>query len=162
MVMCVFTRYTRFAISLRTKELMSLRRRSSCLCSLYLAFQPHSNHDTVLSNQAFELTFKRLNVRRAQWLASKHNKERLVPKSPESGKRRREINVIRFKAGDRVYLRAEALVHNKLGNTRVRDLVPDPNDFVPMKWRFKWTGPHLVKERKGERACVIWHSERHK
>ena len=60
MVMCVFTRYTRFAISLRTKELMSVRRRSSCLCSLYLAFQPHSNHDTVLSNQAFELTFKRL------------------------------------------------------------------------------------------------------
>ena len=52
----------------------------------------------------------------------------------------------------------------KLGNTRVRDLVPDPNDFVPMKWRFKWTGPHLVKERKGERAYVIiiWHSQRHK
>ena len=64
----------------------------------------------------------------------------------------------------KLYLRAEALVHNKLGNTRVRDLVPDPNDFVPMKWRFKWTGPHLVKERKGERAYVIiiWHSQRHK
>ncbi len=43
----------------------------------------------------------------------------------------------------------------------MRDLVPDPNDFVPMKWRFKWTGPHLVKELKGERAYVICHSERH-
>ena len=44
-------------------------------------------------------------------------------------------------------LGAEALVHNKLGNMCMRDLVPDPNDFVPMKWHFKWTGPHLVKER---------------
>jgi hypothetical protein len=116
-----------------------------------LAFQPHSDYDIVLSNQALELTFKRINVRRAQWLASKRNKERLVPKSPESGKRRREINVIRFKAGDKVYLRTEALVHNKLGNTCVRDLVPDPNDFVPMKWRrrFKWTGPHLVQKAQG-------------
>ena len=99
-------------------------------------------------------------VRRAQWLASKRNKDRLAPKTPEvAGKRKRNIEAIHFKTGDMVYLREEASVHNKVG--KMRDLIPSPDEFVPVKWRFKWTGPHLVKERDGERAYVIYHSERH-
>jgi transposase InsO family protein len=98
-------------------------------------------------------------VRRAQWLASRRNKDRLAPKAPEAGKRKRNIEAICFKTGDMVYLREEASVHNKVG--KMRDLVPNPDEFVPLKWRFKWTGPHLVMKRDGDRAYVIYHSERH-
>ena len=98
-------------------------------------------------------------VRRAQWLASKRNKDRLAPNAPDGGKRKRDVEVIRFRAGDVVYLHEESSVHNKVG--KMRELTPDPLDFVPMKWRFRWTGPHLVLRTEGERAYVIQHSDRH-
>ena len=42
----------------------------------------------------------------------------------------------------------------------MREVVPNAQDFVPMKWRFKWTGPHIVLKAVGERAYVIHHSQR--
>ena len=58
-----------------------------------------------------------------------------------AGKRKCNIEAVYFKTG-MVYLREEASVHNKVGT--MRDLDPSPDEFVPVKWRFKWTGPHMV------------------
>ena len=41
-----------------------------------------------------------------------------------------------------VYLREETSVHNKVG--AMRDLDPSPDEFVAVKWHFKWTGPHMI------------------
>ena len=94
-------------------------------------------------------------VRRAQQLASTRNKEQTAPKSDRVVKRGEPIH---FEIGDSVYLREDTSVHNKVGV--MREVVPNAQDFVPMKWRFKWTGPHIVLKAIGQRAYVIHHSQR--
>jgi transposase InsO family protein len=92
-------------------------------------------------------------VRKAQSEASEKNKRRMVP--AKGGK---DLQEVRFKVGDQVYLREDASVHNKVGAMRVE--VPNAEAFIPRKWRFKWTGIHEVLQIIGERACEILHKQR--
>jgi len=95
-------------------------------------------------------------VRRAQVKASEANKARVL----QGLSTRTNVQPVRFEPGDLVYLREETSVFGKEGAMRVT--VPTPQQFVPRKWCFKWTGPHQVVKSLGERAYIVFHTQRKK